>query len=173
MDYFDVVRERRSVRSFQNKEISNEQIRKLISTSMKAPSAGNLQAYKIIVVRDLSRKKALSDASGGQSFIEQAPVCIVVCADEKTSSHYGERGRTLYSLQDATILSAYLQLTATAIGLATCWVGAFDEKKVSEAINASKDLRPVALISVGYENKKAHETRRRDYDEIVHSEKLS
>jgi nitroreductase len=75
---------------------------------------------------------------------------LVFCAAPDRAAKYGERGRTLYALQDATIAVVHAQLTATALGLATCWVGAFDEAAVVQSLQLPSGLRPVVLLPVGY-----------------------
>ena len=171
MDYFDVIEGRKSVRSFKRKEVSEEDVERLLSASMLAPSAGNLKAYKIIVVRDKSNREKLAAAAMGQDFIIEAPVCMVVCASG-SGSRYGERGRQLYSLQDATIVAAYIQLTAVAMGLASVWVGAFDEGEVARIVGAPHGVRPIALIPVGYAGETPPRAPRKGYCGVVSRERL-
>lgn len=173
MDYFEVLERRGSVRSFKEKDIPEEDVRKLLSASMLAPSAGNLQAWEIVLVRDESRRKKIAAAALDQNFIAGAPVCLVVCANEmKSGSRYGFRGRLLYSIQDATIISAYIQLTATAMGLASVWVGAFDEDAVAGIVNAPEGMQPIALIPIGYAAEEPSRTPRRRYEDVVASEEF-
>jgi nitroreductase len=173
MEYHSVVEARRSVRSFEQKKIPSETLKKIISTAMLAPSAGNMQAYKVVVVKDQARKKKLALAAFGQEYVAEAPACLVVCADEKRSeSGYGSRGRNLYSIQDATIFAAYLELTAVEFGLSTVWVGAFDEKEAAKAVNAEPGVRPIILLPIGHAKTKPPKTRRRNYVEMVSEEQL-
>jgi nitroreductase len=131
-----------------------------------APSAGNLQAYQVRVVRDESKRKALADASYGQGFIAEAPVCLVFCADpDRSAAKYGERGSELYSLQDATIAGTFAMLAAVDLGLATVWVGDFDEKRVQQVLEV-KSIRPVAIFSLGYASEQPKPSPRRAIEEI-------
>lgn len=173
MEFFDAVKNRHSVRNYEPREIEPEKLNILLSAINAAPSAGDLQGYEIVLVRNQSTKEALVSASHGQKDVAQAPVVLVFCADHLLSaSKYGERGAKLYAVQDATIAAAYCQLAATALGLATVWVGAFDPKAAAAAINAPDHVTPVAIIPVGYPAETPNPTPRRPLDELVHQEKF-
>ncbi len=101
MDLFEAIKSRRSVRSFTREDVSEETVEKLIDAARWAPSAGNLQPWEFIVVRKPEIKRKLSIAALDQTFIEEAPVVIVVCANQLRSGRgYGARGVNLYCLQD-------------------------------------------------------------------------
>ncbi len=168
MDFFETVSKRCSIRSFLNKEIEKEKITKLLETIVLAPSAGNLQAYKIAIVKDKKIKKALAAAASDQEFIAEAPVVLVFLADIRRSSmKYGDRGASLYALQDATIAAAYAQLAAAALGLTSVWIGAFDENKIANSVRAEKWERPIAIIPIGYAAAEPEQRERRKLSEIV------
>jgi nitroreductase len=172
MEFFDVVKNRHSVRAFKKQDIEEEKLQKILETANKAPSAGNLQAYDIILIRDSKKKQALAKASFGQKFIADAPAVLVICANEKRSEHYGQRGRELYCVNDATIAAAYVQLAATALGLATVWVGKFDDNEVKNIIGVPGHAKPVAIIPLGYADEKPEITKRRSLKDLVHEEKF-
>lgn len=151
MDFETVLQNRRSVRSFSNFAPPERDIEKIMAAAKLAPSAGNLKARQIIVVKSGSKRKALAEASGDQDFLAEAPFTLVFCADLKKIEPYGERGRTLYCIQDAAAAVENALLMAVNMGMAACWVGAFDEEKVSEICGLPEYLRPVALIPIGYE----------------------
>ena len=143
----------------------------MIEAARWAPSAGNKQPLELAVVTDNEIKRKLSEAALNQSFIQNAPVVFVVCANENRSSRsYGNRGKNLYSIQDTAAATQNLLLTAQELGLATCWVGAFNEQDVAKAVNAQKDMRPVAIIPVGHPAEKRVAPRRRPTSEFVHNE---
>ena len=150
MEILKIIKERRSIRRFQKKEIPEEIIDKLIEALIWAPSAGNLQSRKFYFIFDQKTKEKLAIAALGQDFIAEAPLVVVGCTDDKISWRYGERGKNLYSICDVSASIENLMLLATEIGLGTCWVGAFDEKEVSKVLNSPKNLRPIAIIPVGY-----------------------
>ena len=151
MDFWQAAAERVSVRNFDpDRPVTDEELHRLLETAIRAPSAGNLQPWTFYVVRDPAVRQALASAAFGQSFVSQAPVIIVVCAEpERSATRYGDRGRHLYCLQDTAAAITHLQLGAVALGLGSCWVGAFDERAASEALELPRGLRPVAIVPVG------------------------
>jgi len=168
MDLFEAIKTRQSVRAYQNREVEDAKLQALLAAVNQAPSAGNLQAYQIYLVRDAGLKQALAKAALDQQSLTQAPLVLVFCADEvRASARYRERGEHLYSVQDATVAVAYAQLAATALGLATCWVGAFDEARVARIMELPRGDRPVAMLPIGYAAETPARTPRRDLTEIV------
>jgi nitroreductase len=171
MDFFEAVKSRRAIRAFQNRPVDEEKMNRIIEAVNLAPSAGDLQAYEIVVVKDSRCKRELAKAAGGQSFVSEAPVCLVFLAyPERSSRKYGRRGSGLYCIQDATIAAAYAQLVVTALGLASTWVGAFDEGAVAKVVEASRSKRPIAILPIGYGRETPEITPRRRISEIVSSE---
>ena len=167
MDILEIIKNRRSVRSFQKKEIPQEIIDKLIESLIWAPSAGNLQSRKFYFVFNQGIKEKLVGAAQEQDFIAHAPLVIVGCADEKISQRYGGRGKELYSICDVSASIQNLMLLAYERGLATCWVGAFDEKKVAEVLNLPGNLRPIVICPVGYPSEKPMTTSRVSKEETI------
>jgi nitroreductase len=166
MEFFETVDSRHSVRSFEKKKVDAKTIRKILDTVNLAPSAGNLQAYKIYVVR--REKEDLMLACMGQESVALAPVVFVFCADKmRSESKYHERGYELYALQDATIAAAYCQLAAAALGLGSVWIGRFDPLEVSRLLNLGEHELPVAVIPIGYPAEKPKRNGRKDLRELV------
>jgi nitroreductase len=167
-----MIRDRRSIRAFSDRELSDEDAELLVEAACCAPSAGNLQPWAFIIVRDLETKKKLVQAANGQSFIAEASVVFVVCAIlERSASRYGSRGRELYCLQDTAAAVQNLMLTAVANGLGSCWVGAFDERKAAWAVGLPEGVRPVAIIAVGYPAVSPSPRRRRHLSNVIHKDK--
>ena len=150
MEFLEAIRERRSIRNFQKKDIPKEIVDKLMDALIWAPSAGNLQARKFFFVKDAKLKENIADAALGQSFIAEAPLVIVGCTDSRISSKYGERGEYLYSIQDVAASIMGMMLVAHENGLGTVWVGAFREEEGFDLLELPGNLRPVAIVPVGY-----------------------
>jgi nitroreductase len=168
MDFFELVEKRASVRSFLGKGVEEEKLRKILEAANSAPSAGNLQAYKIIVVKDKAKKEAVAKAALHQGFVATVPLLLVFLADpEKSAARYGARGRELYCIQDAAIACSYAQLAAVSLGLSSVWVGAFDENAVKEALGISAKLRPVAVMPLGYAAEKPFSAGRQSLGKMV------
>lgn len=142
-------------------------IQRLLEAATLAPSAGNLQSWHFVVVRQAQLRADLARAAG-QRFVGLAPVIVVVCADlARIGPYYGLRGRELYCLQDTAAAVENLLLAATALGLGACWVGAFAEGEVSRLLELPRHLRPVALVPVGFPQTVPRMPRRRPLTEVV------
>ncbi len=138
------------MRRFEDRDVPHELIEKLLEAGNLAPSAGNLQARYFIVVKNKEMREKLSAAAFNQKFVYDAPVDVVVCADLMRIKPYGKRGEELYCIQDASAAVQNILLAAYALGLGTCWVGAFNEREVADVLSLPKHLRPVAIIPIGY-----------------------
>jgi nitroreductase len=146
-----IIKERRSIRQYQTKEISAETIDLLKQALIWAPSAGNLQARKFYFVFNQEVKSQLARTDGRErDFIAQAPLVIVGCVDEEKIARYGERGRNLFAINDVTLSMANAMLLAFEQGLGSCWVGAFDEGVVRKILKLPKHLRPIVILPLGY-----------------------
>lgn len=169
MQFFEVIKNRHSVRSFLDKPVEEEKIRKILEIINSAPSAGNLQSYKVILIKNKKVRDKLTETSLlGQDFIGQAPVVLVFLADLETSaSRYRERGQNLYCLQDATIACAYAQLAASDLGLGSCWIGAFNEEKLKKVLGIEKKYKPVAILPIGYPAIMPESRSRKDLSDLV------
>ncbi|MEM4201893.1 MAG: nitroreductase family protein, partial [Candidatus Hadarchaeum sp.] len=88
----------------------------------------------------------------------------------RTASRYGDRGRNLYCIQDTAAVAQNIHLAAYALGYGTCWVGAFDEKAVAEAIKAPEGIRPLIMIPIGKPREKPKPTSRAPLKERIHLE---
>ncbi|WP_424357443.1 nitroreductase family protein [Methanocella sp. MCL-LM] len=149
MEVSEAIGSRRSIRRYKNDSIPPEFVDKILQAGQLAPSAGNLQGREFIVVQDSTTKDRLSDAALKQRFVRDAPVCIVVCTNlPRTKNKYGSRA-DLYVLQDTAASVMNMMLQAVDLGLGTCWVGAFEENRVSEILKLPQGIRPVAIIPVG------------------------
>jgi nitroreductase len=167
MDIFDVIRGRRSIRAYQSKPVDKEKIRRLLESAILAPSEGNLQSWKFFVVENDEKRRELVKAAGNQTFISEAPVAIVVCTDSAATAPYGIRGKTLYCIQTSGAAVQNILLSAYAMGLGTCWVGAFREEEVSKSLGLPNHLRPVAIIPVGYPAENPEMRKRKTLEEVV------
>ncbi len=172
MDYFDVIEIRKSMRAYAERPVNEEKLNAILKAANTAPSAGNLQSYEIYVVRDRTTLRALATAALGQLFMSAAPIALVFCAHpERAAPRYGERGRRLYAVQDATIACTYAMLAATALGLATVWIGAFSDEAVRREIKAPEGHIPIAILPIGYSAEDPAPTRRRKLENLVHTVK--
>ncbi len=172
LDLFEAIKNRRSIRAYRPDTIPEEDLKKILEAATLAPSAGNLQPWEFIIIRNSDRRRRIAKAAYGQTFIAEAPVVIVVCANlDRTAWRYGRRGETLYCIQDTAAAIMNMMLAAYALGYGTCWVGAFDEEKVSRIIEAPDRVRPVAIIPLGVPAESPRMPSRLPLSEVVHLEK--
>lgn len=148
------IKKRRSVRKFQSRPIDAGAVEKLTDALIWAPSAGNLQSRKFYFVFNEDIRKKLAASATRQQPIEDAPLAIVCCVDEKSAEKYGERGKKLFAVCDVSASIENVMLQAVELGLASLWMGAFEEAAVREIMGLSQNLRPVAIVPIGYPDEK-------------------
>jgi nitroreductase len=177
MEFMGIVAARKSVRSYANREVEDEKLMAILEAARMSPSWANKQCVRYIVVKD---KAKIAEFSGTlNSWLKQAPVLLIACADPKES---GSRNGMDYYLVDVGISMQQLILAATDLGLGTCWIGAFDEAKVKKLLGIPENVKVVALTPVGYPAEKAGfgsklarkfigADKRKPIEEIVHREK--
>ena len=155
MDILEVMKTRRSIRKFLEMPIEFEKLGKILEAGAAAPSAGNLQNWKFIVVTEKETREKLADASFQQFWMTTAPVHIVVVAEiEKTKQYYGIRGERLYSIQNCAAAVMNMLNVAWSEGIGSCWVSAFDEDMVKRALDIPEHVRPQAIVPFGYPDEK-------------------
>lgn len=143
---------RRSIRKYIPEEpIEREVLEQILIAGLAAPSAGNVQPWKIYVVANQEIKEKLEQAAGGQAFVGEAPVVVVVCGDQEAAfTSYGERGVDLFIYQDTAALTQNILLAANSFGVGSCWVGSFNEDRIRTILGLDDFLRPLAMITLGY-----------------------
>ena len=164
MDLLEAVKTRRSIRSYQDKPVEEQKLLRILEIARLSPSAVNLQPWDFIVVRDPNAKQRLSKAYT-RLWFAKAPVIIVTCATPEKAWKRSD-GEEFWKI-DAAIATQTLILAATAEGLGTCWIGAFDEKKAKEALGIPENTRIVAITPLGYAaEQKGQVSERRPLAEI-------
>ena len=162
----DLIEKRKSIRSYKPQDVEEEKLNYILQAFRKAPSAKNLQPWKLIVVKDKKKISELSIACNNQTFISEAPVLIVACAKEDEA--YGVMGGYMNSYPvDIALALEHLILAATEKGLGTCWIGAFKEKLVKDLLDVPDNVRVVAITPVGYPAIEGRTRGRKPISEIV------
>ena len=168
MEFLDAVAKRRSVRHYNTKlAVTDEDVNALLEAAITAPTAGNIQPWRFVVLRTQESRDRLA-AAMGQKWATAAPVVIVVCVDPRPcSARYGARGESLYAIQDSAAAAHMILLAAVDRGLASCWIGAFDDDAVREAIGVVKPVTPIAVMPIGYSAEAARRPARRPLEEVT------
>lgn len=153
MDFLKTVESRRSIRKYKPDKILESDLKKILECARLAPSAKNLQPYKFIIVDDKGTISRLVVACKNQTFIGQAPLVIVACANP--SEAYNTLGGCWNSAYlDTAIAMEHMVLAATGLGLGTCWIGAFSEDDVKKVLDVPDDWKVVALATLGVSDEK-------------------
>jgi nitroreductase len=169
MEFNEVLENRKSIRKFKPTDVPEQTVREILQLAQLAPSAGNVQAYKVKIVRAQEDKNKLKEATmSKQESIATAPVVLAICADKKESGEkYGEKGENFYSIQDATIFASYVQLAIASEGLSCVWVGAFIEDEVKKVLALPENLKLVALIPLGHADGEPRVRERKNLEDIL------
>jgi nitroreductase len=147
MHVMDAIKIRKSVRSYLDKPVEDEKLKTILEAGRLAPSASNRQEWRYVIVRDREERERIAEAANRQSFVGEAPVIIVACAE--TDGHIMSCGQPCYPI-DVAISLDHMTLVAAELSLGTCWIGAFNEKKVKEILGIPEHIRVVALMPLGY-----------------------
>ncbi len=163
-----IIRSRFSCRRFHRRPVPREVVLALLDDARWAPSGGNLQPWRFVVVERSPVTRELAAAAHGQGSVAEAPLVVVVCAvPAESASRYGMRGVRLYSIQDAAAATQNLLLSATARGLGSCWVGAFDEEQAATVLGLPPGWRPLAMVPLGYPAEAPGARSRKPMEEVV------
>ncbi len=172
MDFYDAVKDRFSVRAYEDRPVEQEKLDRILDAARLAPSAKNLQECRYIVVTDKEKREQLIQAAAGQKFVGQAPVVIVCCA-VTDANDLMRCGHARYTI-DSGIAIEHLALAATAEGLGSCWIGSFYPDQVRSILGIPEEVEVVELLPIGYPSPKGKQARgRKDIDEIVCYDKWS
>jgi nitroreductase len=168
MDYFELIKNRHSVRNYTNYPLEEYKIKQILEAASLAPSAGNLQAYIIIQISNKELQNKIAEYSLKQSCILNAQALLIFCAYYPQSvKKYGTRG-LFYSNQDATIACSYAQLAAEMLSIGNVWVGAFESNNIRKLLNLSEDILPISILCLGYSNESSIITPRKNLQELVY-----
>jgi len=149
MDFYTVIRTRRSIRSYKPDPIPEESLNRVLEAVRIAPSGSNRQPWRFIIVEDEALKERLAAACGNQRFIAEAPIAVVACGYDIDYDRGGYMG-DMSMLIDVSIAFTHLILASRAEGLGTCWIGAFNNDAVKEILDIPEDFDVVAVTPLGF-----------------------
>ena len=150
MEVEECIKTRRAIRKFLDIDLPKDKIVAILEAGRMAPTAGNLQNHEVIVVTDKALRRAVAEACLQQYWVAHAPVIMVVVAEHEVQRmHYGKRGE-MYSIQSAANVAMNMILQAHALGVSSCWVGAFDEEMMRRALGIPAKVTPLTVIPLGY-----------------------
>lgn len=168
MDVRKAIQTRQSIRAYDPREVEEDKLERVLDSGRLSPSAGNRQERRFVVVRNARIRQLLSEAAKNQKFVAEAPVVIAACSVE--TEYVMACGQPAYSI-DTAIAVDHMTLQTVEEGLGTCWIGAFDEKKVKEILNIPDSVRVVQLLALGYPSAVQSPRSRKSLKEVVMWEK--
>ena len=167
--FIDLIRKRRSIRKYQDREVEKEKIDLILEAALRSPSSRSLNPWEFVVVKDRELIKKLSKAKEhGSSFLRSAPLAVVVCADPERCDVW---------VEDCSIASIIIQLQAQDLGLGSCWVQIRKrmhdgqktaEEYVRDVIGIPGNIVVESIIGIGYpaEDKPPHPFDSLQFDKV-------
>lgn len=151
-NYFEAFKSRRSIRKYLDEPVPWETIYNIVESSCNAPCAGNVQNYKIIIIKDHKAKEEIGKIQTQQYWISEASYLIAVVRDnEKLKTLYPQKGET-YAIQNCAAVIENILMLAHLEGLGACWVEACDNEVLKEYLGVSGDKVVDAIIPISYPN---------------------
>lgn len=181
-DKIKALLERRTIREYSDKGISQETLNNLLEAGIRGSNCGNMQIYSIVVTQKKQRRKELRKFHFGQKMVEEAPVVLTICADLNRFHKWClQRGTTVeydnflwlnIATIDATIVTQSISTAAEALGLGICYMGTVNymAKQIGEFLNLPKYVVPVTTITIGYPKENPPLTERLPLEAVVHYE---
>lgn len=171
MEISEAIRKRRSVKKYLDQPLEWNKIGAILDAGRLAPSAGNLQPWKFIVVTNPENKKKISEACFQQYWMQTAPVHIIICSEtNKMNRFYGLRGEKLYSIQSCALAAQNMMLESIGLGLGCCFVSAFDEEMIARKFGIPEFARPQIILTIGYPGEETPTPPKYTLNDIVHLE---
>ena len=190
MDVFEAIKNRRSIRQYKTDPVDDKDVQKVLEAAHWAPSWGNQQCWRFIVVRDKKTKAEAADTisrvkidnewveNAAAKSIKQAPVLIVICAEEGKAgcgidgAPLTDKGEYWYMF-DIALAVENLTLAAHAIGLGTVIVGGFDAKKAAQILGVPEGYTVVTMTPLGVPDHKGQVSPRKQLSEVLYKEKFT
>ncbi len=174
-DFMSIIKERRSIRSYEGKSIPDDHLNTVLESIRWAPSWANTQCWDVVVVKDDTVKEKLQETIAPKNpatkAITSAPVVLALCGKLKTSGYYKDEVVTKFGewfMFDLGLATQNLSLTAHHLGLGTVIVGLFDHDKAKEVLKVPDSHELLVLIPLGYPAKISKTPKRKEISEFIH-----
>jgi nitroreductase len=164
MEFLELIERRRSVRSYRPDPIEPDKLQQILQAAALAPTACNLQAFQILLIRTEGRAEELKRIYN-KDWFTQAPLVLCVCSLPRKC--WKRRDQKNYGDVDAAIVMDHIILSATSLGLGTCWIGAFDPQAAREVLRIGDEMEPIAFTPIGYAAESGAPKVRRPVEELV------
>lgn len=163
MTVFEAIEKRYSCRAYLDRPVEQEKLDKIFEAARQAPSAKNLQDWRFVVVTDKILKQQVAGCTNHPNTFGQAGAMIAACSVCKETMRCGQAIAPI----DVAIALEHIALMATDLGLATCWIGSFDTKKVRQVLEIPGNIAIIELMALGYPANGKRQTAREPVRNIV------
>jgi len=164
MDFFSTISNRYSVRAYQNRPVEKEKLQQVLEAARLAPTAVNKQPFRLVVMNTRGHEQELNRVYHREWFV-QAPLVICICT--MPAEAWNRRDGKNYADVDATIAMDHLILSATELGLGTCWIGAFDPAAAKQVFALAPGWEPLIMTPLGYPADQPRLKTRKPLTELV------
>ena len=165
MDFFELIHTRYSVRAYKSDQVEETKLKQILQAARLAPTAANRQPFHVIVIKTEGKVDVLKRVYSPKWFTD-APVVLCVCGTQEQAWTRRQDSKS-YCDVDAAIVMDHIILAATALGLGTCWIAAFDPTAAREVLNLPPGVEPIAFTPLGYAADAPREKRRKDLSALV------
>jgi nitroreductase len=169
MDFQELIRARYSCRAYRSDPVAEDQLAQVLEAARLAPTADNRQPFRLVVIRTAGREQELQRVYGKDWFV-QAPLVIAACGVPAENWVRKQDGKN-YNDVDMAIVMDHLILAAADLGLATCWIAAFDPAAAREVLELPEGIEPVAFTPLGHAADAPRQKTRKKSDELVRYER--
>lgn len=164
------LKERRSIRKFNGKKLSKNLLGSILDAARYAPSAGNLQNWRFLVVEEEDKKEKIAKACLSQKWMTKSGAVVAVLSDDSDVKRmYGNKS-DFYGRQNCAAAIQNMLLKAHSINISSCWVGAFNEKELRKILRIPDELNFEAVLCFGHSDEKPKMPHRTDLRNLVHFE---
>jgi nitroreductase len=177
VDFLELVKTRRSIRKYEDREIPESDLRKIFEAVQWSPSWANSQCWELVAIRDRVVKEKLQatlpPTNPASRAVLEAPVVIALCARREKAGYYKGKASTIFGdwlMFDLGIATQSLCLSAWSLGLGTVIVGLFDHNTAGKILSVPEGHDLIALIPIGYPAHASAAPKRRDIDEFIHQD---
>ena len=169
MDFMELIAQRYSVRAYQSAPVEDDKLHQILEAARLAPTAANRQPMRVLVLHTAGRQEELQRIYG-RAWFTQAPIIIAVCGVSEESWTRKDDSKASLDI-DAAIVMDHIVLAATALGLGTCWIAAFDPQAAREVLGLPEDVQPIVFTPLGYAADAPAPKKRRPLEELVKYER--
>lgn len=161
----NVIKERRSVRTYDDRKVSKEMLERLMEAGQWAPSPGNVQSWRFVAVQEVGQLATLKTLSPG--FPQQATAAIVVCSDQRDLRDFAGESKPILLAEEAAMAAQNMLLLAHVLGLGACAVASFSEGGIKELLELPEFIRPILIVALGFPKKQPVAPQRKALSQIL------